>query len=188
MGDELDKRLSAIGNRAREAMARGATLDDVLNGFRIAEGLRSIESIIALRAIALIDSTCAKDIVTNSSEGQSYAHVTLSILDTLADTPRTGGVDFFTRGQRDTAIIHGEPYVLYTRDPSSSSRVRTYTSKLPLAQAPHLDTLTGISGDTVTFERVCNDVRRSAAAWPTEFRVVRDEPDELLLHVTRARS
>jgi hypothetical protein len=36
------------------------------------------------------------------------------------------------------------------------------------------------------FERLCADVRRSAAAWPTELRILRDEPDQLLLHFRRA--
>jgi hypothetical protein len=43
-----------------------------------------------------------------------------------------------------------------------------------------------ISGDGVTFERICNDARTAAAAWPTELRILREEPDQLLLHFLRA--
>jgi hypothetical protein len=70
--------------------------------------------------------------------------------------------------------------------------VNTYTSAIPLeAQPAHpgIERAGSITGDSVTFERVCDDVRRAAAAWPTELRILRDEPDQLLLlHFLRAPS
>jgi hypothetical protein len=168
-------------------MSRGTSLDDVLRDLREVEGLGTIESIRVLRTIAPITLNCAKGIVFNAEEGRSYASVTLAVLDTLADTPSVGGVDFFTSCNREAAIIDRKPYLLYARDRGSSA-VRLYTSDVALEHAPGFEAPGWICGDTVTFERVCDDVRRAAAAWPSELRIVRDGLDELLLHVVRARS
>jgi hypothetical protein len=66
--------------------------------------------------------------------------------------------------------------------------VYLYSSATPLDTPPIPGGPEGITGDTVTFERVCDDVRRAVAAWPSELRIIRDEPDHLLLHFIRAPS
>jgi hypothetical protein len=190
MSEEWKARLAAAAARGRAAMSGGATLDEVLRAFRFKDELGSNESIWALREISAMALSCAKLIVSNSCEGRSYAQLTLADLDLLGDTPRVGGgVDYFTRCSRDDAIIERKPYLLYVRSRHTAWSVDTYTSAIPLeAQTAHVATGTGgsISGDDVTFERVCNDVRKAAAAWPTELRILRDEPDQLLLHFLRA--
>jgi hypothetical protein len=108
--------------------------------------------------------------------------LTSSNLDLLGDAPRVGGVDYFTRRSRDDAIIERRPYLLYVRDRQTASSVHTYTSEIPLEEQPvhsAADAAGSITGDSVTFERVCDDLRRAAAAWPTELRILRDEPDQL---------
>lgn len=168
-------------------MAAGGTLDDVLRTFRTWDCLGPIESIEALCKIAAMGLSCAKMIVSNSCAGRSYAELTLADLELLGDAPRVGGVDPFTRWYRNNAIIERKPYLLYMRDTTRS--VYLYASATPLEGPPASPTTaTGgwISGNGVTFERVCDDVRRSAAAWPIELRILRDEPDQLLLHFLRA--
>jgi hypothetical protein len=108
-------------------------------------------------------------------------------LELLGDTPRVGGADYFTRCSRDDAIIERRPYLLYVRNRETTGSVYTYRSATPLEAAAVSAAVAGwISGETVTFERVCDDVRKAAAAWPTELRILRDEPDQLLLHFLRA--
>jgi hypothetical protein len=52
-----------------------------------------------------MDLSCAKIIVSNSCEGRSYAQLMLADLELLGDTPRVGGVDYFTRCSRNDAIF-----------------------------------------------------------------------------------
>jgi hypothetical protein len=189
MSEDGATRIAAAAARGRAAMSAGATLDEVLHRFRTDDELGSIESMIALREMSPMGLSCAKLIVSNACDGQSYAQLTLADLDLLGDTPRVGGVDYFTRCDRDHAIIERKPFLLYVRDRHMTRSVNTYASAIPLEAPPaHAESGTGgsISGDTVTFERVCGDVRKAAAAWPTELRIVRDEPDQLLLHFLRA--
>jgi hypothetical protein len=189
MSEEGDARIAAAAARARVAMAAGATLDDVLRTFRTHDQFSPLESIKALRKIARLDLSCAKVIIGNSCEGRSYAHLTLVDLELLGDVPWVGGVDFFTCCHREQAIIERKPYLLYVRDRRTTRSVYLYASARPLEMQPAhpaLDMAGSITGDGITFERVCEDVRRSAAAWPTELRVLRDEPDQLLLHFLRA--
>jgi hypothetical protein len=68
------------------------------------------------------------------------------------------------------------------RNRETNEYVYSYTSTTPLEAPPAHGR--GLSGGM--FERLCADVRRSAAAWPTELRILRDEPDQLLLHFLRA--
>lgn len=182
---DRERRMAEIAGRARAAMAHGATLDDVLRTFREVEGLRAIEATVALREIAPIDLCCAKLLVDNFCDGKRY-DLTLADLDLLADAPRVGGVDFFTRRHRDDAIVERRPYVLYARHPTSLTSVRIAASATPLDHMPH--EAGSITGASVTFERVTGDVRQAAAAWPTEIRLLRDEPDTLLIQFLRARS
>ena len=187
MSDDLLERLAARGVRARAAMAGGTTLDAILTELRDHEQLNSIACMRVVMEMAAISLVCAKDLVSSWCEGRSYAHLTLADLDLLADTPRAGGVTFFLRTYRDAAIIDRKPYLRYARDPDHPSSVDTFTSSAPPPARPR--TASGsISGGTVTFDRIRDDARRAAAAWPTEIRILRDEPDELLLHFLRAPS
>jgi hypothetical protein len=154
----------------------------VLRRFRTDDELGAIESMQALREVAPIELTCAKMIVANAFEGRSYAHLTLADLELLSDVPETGGVDFFTRRSREDAIIERKPYLLYIREPEGVGLVASTT---PLDEPPPPPRWGSMSGP---FEAVRDDVRRSAAAWPTELRIERDEPGRLLLHFLRARS
>jgi hypothetical protein len=168
-------------------MAAGATLDDVLRAFRTQDQFSPFHSIKALRKIAGIGLSCAMVIVDNSCGGRSYAHLTLTDLELLSHRPSHSGVDSSTYHDRENAIIERKPYLLYVRDRLTTRSVDLYTSATPLDTQP---TRPGgsITGDGVTFERVCDNVRKSAAAWPTELRILRDEPDQLLLHFLRAPS
>jgi hypothetical protein len=189
MSEEGDMRIAAAAARARTAMAAGATLDDVLRTFRTLDQLGVIESMRALMEISKMDLSCAKLIVANSCEGRSYAQLTLADLELLGDAPHVGGVDHFTRRSRADANIERKPYLLCVRDRRTTRSVAVYSSAIPLeAQPAHpaIEMAGTITGDSVTFERVCEDVRRAAAAWPTELRILRDEPDQLLLHFVRA--
>jgi hypothetical protein len=188
MSEGWEARVAAAAARGRAAMSAGATLDEVLQTFRTHDELGSIQSMMALREMSPMDLSCAKLIVSNACEGRSYAHLTLADLDLLGDTPRVAGVDYFTRCSRDDAIIERKPFLLYVRNRQTTRSVDTYTSAIPLAAPPANETAGSITGETVTFERVCDDVRRAAAVWPTELRILRDEPDELLLHFLRAAS
>lgn len=85
--------------------------------------------------------------------------------------------------RRDDAIIERKPYVLFVRDHDSTTHVYFYASATPLEAPPQCD---AGSSHGPTFERVRDDVRGAAAAWPTEPRVLRDEPDQILLHFLRA--
>jgi hypothetical protein len=176
--DEGDARIAAAAARARTAMAAGATLDDVLRMFRSQFG--SVQSILALRKIAAMDLRCLMRIVFND-ERRSYAHLTLADLELLSDAP--SGMGRRTLSNRHSAIMEGNPYLLYVRNRETTEYVYIYTSTMPLEAPPSAGR--GISGGT--FESLCDDVRRSAAACPAEVRILRDEPDQLLLHFLRAR-
>jgi hypothetical protein len=191
MSEEWDARITAAAARARAAMSAGATLDEVLRTFRADEQLGSIASMRALMELSGMELSCAKLIVSNSCEGRSYAQLSLADLELLGDAPRVGGVDYFTRCSRNDAIIERKPYLLYVRDRQTTRSVYTYTSEIPLEEQPAhsaAETPGSITGDSVTFERVCDDARRAAAAWPTELRILRDESDQLLLHFFRVPS
>lgn len=191
MADDDDRRFAAIAARARAAMTAGATLDDVLRTFRTDEQLGAIESMRALRTLAPMDLSCVKLLVSNWCEGRSYAHLTLSDLELLSDAPNTRGVDYFMRRHRDDAIIERKPYLLYVRNRQTTGSVSVYTSATLLdtqPTEPPPGMIGSISGSSVTFERVCDNARRAAAAWPNELRIVRDEPDQLLLQFLRAAS
>jgi hypothetical protein len=57
-----------------------------------------------------------------------------------------------------------------------------WTSAIPLETPP-----THSDGSTYgPFESVYGDSRTAAAVWPTELRILGDEPDQLLLHFLRA--
>jgi hypothetical protein len=191
MSEDRDRRLAGAAARARAAMTAGATLDDVLRTFRDDEQLGAIEAIKALRELAPMDLSCAKLFVSSFCEGRSYAHLTLSDLELLGDMSHVEGVDYFTRRHHEDAIIRRKPYLLYVRDLRTSRSVLIYVSATPLAAEP-MHSAPGetgwISGDDVTFERICDDARRAAAAWPSGLRIVRDEPDQMLLHFIRAPS
>jgi hypothetical protein len=185
MSEERDMHVAAATARARAAMAVGATLDDVLRTFRTHDQLSTIESIKALFDIAPIGLGCAKVIVCESDGGRNFAHLTLADLDLLADASSVKGVDSFIRSHRQAAIIERKPYLLYVRNHRIISSVYVHASTIPLETPPtHLDG--SMSGQSITFERVCEDVRKAATAWPIELRILRDEPDQLLLHFLRA--
>ncbi|HEY0195573.1 MAG TPA: hypothetical protein VGC42_30880 [Kofleriaceae bacterium] len=188
MSEARNARISVAAARARAAMTGGATLDEVLRAFRDQDELGAIGSIQALRELSAMEMSCAKDIVSNACEGRSYAHLSLADLELLGDVPRVGGVDYFTRRHRDDAIIERKPYLLYVRAPEATRSVDLHPAAIPLAAPPDGEHAGCITGDCVTFERVCDDVRRAAAAWPTELRILRDEHDQLLLHFLRATS
>ncbi len=166
-------------------MASGATLDDVLRTFRTDDQFGFIDSIRALLAIARIGLSCAKTIV---SDGRSYAHLTLADLDLIADTPDApfDGAGYDILGSRWRAIVERKPYLLYVRDRDSAIRVNFYTSATPLEAPPQRDA-GSIYGSGARLELVRDAVRSTAAAWPTEFRILRDDPDQVLLHFLRAR-
>ena len=172
-------------------MLAGASFDDILRTFRTDDQFGAIESMLALQAISPMSLSCAKLIVSNACDGRSYAQLTLAELDLLGDAPHVAGVDYFIRCSRDDAIIARKPYLLYVRDRAMPRSVHTYISATPL-EAPQAhrapQSAGSAAGDDVAFERVCDDVRRAAAAWPTELRVLRDEPNEMLLHFLRAPS
>ena len=136
MSEDRDRRLAGAAARARAAMTTGATLHDVLRTFRTDEQLGVIEAVMALRELAPMNLTCAKMLVSNPFEGRSYAHLTLSDLELLGDTPRVGGIDYFMRCQRDEAIIKRKPYLLYVRERRTTQSVRTYVSATPLDTEP----------------------------------------------------
>jgi hypothetical protein len=62
-----------------------------------------------------------------------------------------------------------------------------YRTDVPL-EAPAAEPTRRLSGESLTFESVCENVRRSAAVWPSELRILRDEPEQLWLHFLRAPS
>jgi hypothetical protein len=109
-------------------MAAGATLDEVLHGMKHREHLGAIETMIALRTMSPMSLVCAKGIVSTWCEGTSCAHVTLAERDVLGDVPRTGGVEFFVRCERDAAILAREPYLLYAAAVESSTHTRLFRS------------------------------------------------------------
>ena len=172
-------------------MASGTTLDEVLWGFRVREKFDSEDSEAALCQIAAraMDPLCAKAIIKGSSEGRSYARLTLADLELLGDIPDVGGVDYFTQMHRHEAIIERKPYLLYAPSPNPawSGSVALYRTDIPL-EAPSEQPMNMLSGKLVTFEGVCDNVRRSAVAWPSELHILRDEPDLLLVRFLRVPS
>lgn len=188
MSEDSDTRVAAAAARARAAMAAGATVDDVVRGFRDDDQLDAIAAILALREIAAapMGLSCAKLIVSEICEGRSYAQLTLADLDLLGDASRVSGVDYFTCRNRDRAIIERKPYLLYVRNRQTNRSVYFYASATPLERQPAHPPIERADQTPGTFEGVCDDVRGSAAAWPTELLIMRDEPDHLLLHFIRA--
>lgn len=186
--DNWEARIAASASRARAALAAGATLDDVLRTFRTRDRLDTLDAEAALGRIASqeMDRHTAELIVRNSSV-RSYAHLTLADLELLGDTPRGADVAVFTRYHRDEAIIERKPFLLYVRRPETTRSVALHASVIPLDE-PLAEHTHQISGEAVTFEGICDDVRRSAAAWPTELSILRNAPDQLLLHFVRAPS
>jgi hypothetical protein len=175
MSEGSKTRSTAVGARARAAMAAGATLEDVLRTFRTHDKLGAIGATLALREIAPIPLWWLKIPVTS---GRSYANLTLADLEMLANAP-PDGVDFSIHSCRNDTIIERKPYLLLARD---HPRPRMWRSATPLETPP-----THSGGSTYgPFESVCGDARRTAAVWPTELRILRDEPDRLLLHFLRA--
>jgi hypothetical protein len=182
MSDESRERFKAAAARAREAMLKGALFDDVLRTFRDDDKFGPIEAILALQELAPIGLSCAKGIVSTWCEGQSYAHLTLADLELLCETPPDGRVDYFMQRSREHAIIDHAPYLLYVRKTPNTPARHFYTSAPPLAPSllrPRFDSM------DEAFESVCHDVRKAAAAWPSELRIIREEPDQLLLHFIR---
>jgi hypothetical protein len=177
-------------------MAAGATLDDVLCRFRTRDQLDTLDMQDALCRIASreMDRHTAELIVRDSAI-RSYAHLTLGDLELLGDVPSVSvcdvhgvdDVDRFTRHHRDGAIIERKPFLLYVRSRQTAQAVELHASTVPLDE-PLPQFTSCINGQLVTFESVCNDVRRSVAAWPTELHILRDEPDQLLLYFLRAPS
>ncbi len=190
------ERITAAATRARIAMAAGATLDDVLCRFRTRDQLETLDMQDALCRIASreMDRHTAELIIRDSSI-RSYAHLTLGDLELLGDVPSVSvcdvhgvdDVDRFTRNHRDHAIIERKPFLLYVRSRETAQAVELHASTVPLDE-PLPKFTSCINGQLVTFESVCNDVRRSVAAWPTELHILRDEPDQLLLYFLRAPS
>jgi hypothetical protein len=80
MSEEWEARIKAVADRARAAMAAGATLDEVLRTFRTDDQLGSIASMRALMELSGMGLSCAKLIVSNSCEGRSYGQLTLNDL------------------------------------------------------------------------------------------------------------
>lgn len=189
--DDWQARIRRAATRARTAMASGATLDEVLWGFRVREQFDSEDTESALCQIAAraMDPLCANFIVRGSSAGYSYARLTPADLELLGDTPEFGGVDHFTQIHRHQAIIERKPYLLYapSQNPAWSGAVALYKTDIPL-DAPSEQPTNWLSGDLVTFEGVCDNVRRSAVAWPSELCILRDEPDLLLVRFLRVPS
>jgi hypothetical protein len=119
-------------------MRAGATLDDVLRTFGTDDRLGAIESIEALRRIAALGLSCAKLLVATACGGRSYAHLTLTDLELLADAPRVGGVDSFTRSHREKRSSNASPtcctYGIATRPgpcPSSPRQPRSRCRRRP---------------------------------------------------------
>jgi len=191
--DDWQARILGAATRARAAMASGATLDQVLCDFAAREKFDELDAQAALCQIATraMDRDCAEFIVQNASKGRSrdYARLTLADLELLGETPAVDGVDNFTRWHRQDAIIERKPYQLYTRarEPGWSKSVAIYRTDVPL-EAPSGKNPHWLSGEGLTFESVCADVLRSAAAWPSELCVLRNEPEQFLLHFVRAPS
>ena len=183
MSAESDARIAAAAARARAAMAAGATLDDVLRTFRTGDGLSALESMDALQEIAAMDLSFAKLIVSNSCAGRSYAQLTLADLELLGDAR---GLDYVTRYFHLEAIIERKPFLLYERDPSSTSDMYRYLSATPLETPPAHRTI--CDSMTGSFDRVCASAHMDATALPTELRILRDEPDQMLLHFLRVSS
>jgi len=189
--DDWQVHIRGAATRARTAMASGATLDEVLWGFRVRERFDAEDSEAALCHIAAraMDPLCANAIINGSSQGRSYARLTLADLELLGDIPDVGGVDHFTRMHRHEAVIERKPYLLYARaqNPGWEGTVALYRTDVPL-EAPLVEPSSWLSGDRVTFEDVCDNVRGSAAAWPSELCILRDEPHMFLLRFLRAPS
>jgi hypothetical protein len=173
-------------------MASGTTLDEILWGFRVREKFDYEDSAAALCRMAAraMDARCANVIINGvSQEGGSYARLTLADLELLGDIPDVSGVDEFTQSHRHEAIIERKPYLLYARaqDPGWEGTVALYKTDVPL-EAPLGKPTSRLSGALATFEFFCDNVRRSAAAWPSELCILRDEPDLVLLRFLRAPS
>jgi hypothetical protein len=148
---------------------------DVLRTFRTHDKLGAVEAMLALREIVPIPLWCSKILVTSC---RSYAHLTLADLEMLGNAP-PDGVNHFIHFLRNDAIIDRKPYLLLVRD---HPRPRMWTSAIPLETPP-----TRSDGSTYgPFVSVCGDARRAAAVWPAELRILRDDPDQLLLHFLRA--
>jgi hypothetical protein len=182
MNEEWNTRIVAASDRARAAMAAGATLDDVLNTFRTDDKLGTIESMMALREIAPIPLWCLTGLLGDYRAGRRYryAHLTLADLEMLGNAP-PDGVGFVIHSCRADAIIERKPYVLLVRDHPYPRKWRKWISAIPLETPPPHNN-SSVYG---VFESVCSEARRVAAVWPTELRLLRDEPDQLLLHFLR---
>lgn len=185
---DIHDRIAELAQRIRIEMLGGLTLDDVLRALK-REEYNSVMVVAAVRALGNMGLATAKDIVSTWCEGRSYAHLTVADLELLGDAPHVAGVEFFTRMDRDRAIIDRKPWILVAR--KSKQSVYTIASRVPLAALPSplADGQYGSrSGASVSFESVAAELRTAAAAWPTEIAIERDEPDELLVHFVRART
>ncbi|HUJ57534.1 MAG TPA: hypothetical protein VLX92_03560 [Kofleriaceae bacterium] len=182
MDRESEQRISLAAARGAASLSAGSTLDEVLRAFREDEHLGAIESMIALRTIEEINLGAAKQLVSAACSGERFPHLGLDELRHIARIPRLPTISSWLPTHLQGAIIDGRPWKLFLRGVPGS--VRYFDAK-----APDPARSGSMYGAGVSFDRVRDDARAAVLepGWSDELRIVRDEPDLLLVHFQRVR-
>ncbi len=170
-------RIAAAAARGAAQLQAGTCLDEVLLMFRADHELGPLESMLALRAIEPIDLAAAKELVESACAGTRFEHLGAAELRHLAQIPpRRSWLPSHLR----SAIIDGRPWKMFVRAAWETVRFFDAATTDPSRAG-------SMHGVGISFGRVRDDVRAAASdpAWTDELRIVRDEPDLLLVHFLR---
>jgi hypothetical protein len=177
MDRESEKRIAAAAARGATNLSAGKSLDEVLRAFREDDQLGAIQSMIALRTIEGINLGAAKELVSAACAGERFPHLGLDELRHLARIARMPGVSSWIPTHLQGAIIAGRPWKLFLRDVPGSVRYFDAATNDPTRSG-------SMHGASLSFDGVRDDVRAAVLVpgWSDELRIVRDEPDLLLVH------
>ncbi len=182
MDHELEERIAAAAARGIASLRASKSLDEVLRIFREDDQLGAIASMMALRTIEAISLGAAKQLVAEACAGQRFPHLGLDELRHLARIPRRPSIGLWLPTHLEHAIITGRAWKLFVRD--APGCVRYFD-----AATPDPSRAGSMHGSGISFDSV-RDAARAALlepGWCEELRIVRDEPDLLLVHFPRVR-
>lgn len=180
MDNDIEARVAAAAARGAASLRAGKTLDEVLRAFREDDQLGAIASMLALRTIENISLAAAKELVSDACAGERFPHLGLEQLRHLARIPHRPNIGSWLPTHLQNAIIRGRAWKLFVRDAPGS--VRYFD-----APTPDPARAGSMHGADVSFDRVREDVKTALLdpQWYEELRLVRDEPDLILIHFAR---
>jgi hypothetical protein len=182
MDRELEERIAAAAARGMANLRIGKPLDDVLQAFREDDRLGAIASMMALRAIEDISLKAAKELVSAACAGERFPHLGLEELRHLARIPGPPSDRSWLPTHLEGAIISGRAWKLFVRAEPGSVRYFDATTPDPSRAG-------SMHGSAISFDAIRDEVRGAVSqpGWSEELRIVRDEPDQLLVHFLRVR-